>query len=158
MTGEIDSVRASKVHRVRVIEERRLHRSITVAVIVVIVATGNIADLLGWVPWGPGLITNKDRIWVLLSAGAFWLVVSMFVLCVHDLASVWTHGSQPPSRADLMQAKREAGMKEDPDAGPLEQLWDAAGDWAERYVGLVGLVGLIIGALLGHMLWRVGGY
>lgn len=150
------------VQTVEIIEGRRRRRSIALGLIVVMFVIGNSADIAmaaGWVPnlWGPGLRVADERIWVLLSAGMFWIVFSMSVLCLYDLVSIYGNGSRPPKLDDLIVARSRAGLTT-PEAEGAHQIWDSAGRWVDKHVALVGLIGMIVGALLGHLLWRVGGY
>src|SRR5207248_7193060 len=74
----------------------------------------------------------------------FWLALAMLSLCVRDLVSLLVHRSQPPTFENL-----PGGTK-----WWTRIIADPARRWLGAYQGLVGIAGLIGGAVLGHFLWK----
>ena len=158
---------ATAIVSVDEIKGRRKRRFVAVGIVVAVFLAGNAADFLGLFQWGPGLNNSNDRVWVLASAAGFWVAVSMFLLCCRDLLSILRHRSRPPTLDDLERARVMAGSLEAAEVGSgvwrilvtrFEAIWSGAGRWVEKHLALVGLLGFIVGALVGHFWWRVGTY
>jgi hypothetical protein len=139
--------------RVDEIKGRRKRRFVAIWIIVAVGLAGNALDLLGVITWGPGQNSKDDRVFVLLSAGLFWVAVSMVLLCLRDLISIFKHHSRPPTLEDLKNAQAAEGKEVD-----TGSVWNEATEWMQKHQALVGLFGFVVGAIGGHFLWGVGGY
>jgi hypothetical protein len=135
------------------IKGRRKRRLVAIFIVGAVFLVGNALDLLGVINWGPGQNNPDSRVTVLLSAALFWVAVAMVILCFRDLVSIFTHGSRPPTLADLKKAQDDAG-----DVADTGSLWNEASEWMQKHSALVGLIGFVVGALGGHFFWGVGGY
>lgn len=103
---------------------------------------GNLADLATWIDWGPGQ-TGGDRPWILASAGLFWLSLATLVVLGFDVFATWREpGHVPPSDTTLIGPKRIRDF-----AGGIRDL-------AAEHQALIGLAGLLAGAVIGHLVWK----
>lgn len=112
-------------------------RVVWMAVLVFI--AGNAADLMNWVPWGP----NRASGWVHASAAAFWLAAAVLVVATVDLYRL-VH-----SRAD-----DSAGGQLRRSDGPISRRTPAIRAWVRHNHALLGAVGLIVGGVVGHFIWK----
>ena len=125
------------------LRRRRASRVGFIWLLVLVFGVGNVLDWFGWHSWGP--LQNSDQgVWVHGAAALFWLALAMLSLCVRDLVSLLVHRSQPPTFENL-----PGGTK-----WWTRIIADPARRWLGAYQGLVGIAGLIGGAVLGHFLWK----
>jgi len=109
---------------------------------ILVFVAGNVADAADWIRWGPGQ-SDGNRLWVLASAGLFWLAVSTAVVLLYDVvATALDPDRRPPGSTELIGPR------------PLRQ----AAEWIRRraadHTAVIGAGGLIAGAIIGHLVWK----
>ena len=124
-------------------KRRRGRRVGFIWILLVVIAGGNLWDLIGGHSWGPAQLTDQ-AVWVHASAALFWLAAGMFVLCIRDLGSIIVHRTRPPTLDDVDAADRWWSRVI---ADPIRR-------FAHAHAGLVGFIGLMIGAVFAHFLWK----
>jgi len=108
---------------------------------VAILVGGNLADWANWFDWGPGQ-TGGDRTLILFSAGLFWLSLATLVVLAYDVYATWREpGHVPPAPTRLIGP------------GPIRGIAGWIRDLAAGHPALIGLVGLLAGAIIGHLYW-----
>ncbi len=103
---------------------------------------GNLADLVNWLNWGPAQ-TGGDRTWILFAAGLFWLSFATTLVLAYDVVATWLQpGHVPPPPTTLIGP------------GAIKKIADAIRRLSARHHSLIGLAGLLAGAVIGHLVWK----
>jgi hypothetical protein len=109
---------------------------------IAILVGGNLADWANWFVWGPGQ-TGGDRTWILFSAALFWLSFATLVVLGYDVVATWLEpGHVPPPTTTLIGP------------GPIPQIADWIRRFSAKRHALLGLAGLLAGAVIGHLMWK----
>lgn len=108
---------------------------------VAVLVLGNVADWLGWIGWGPEQQVSDQRYWVLASAAGFWIAVSTLITLVVDSWYV-LRGQPVPTSPDLDRS------------GPFRGIGNWVRKTAVRHHALLGVGGLVLGAVVGHLFWK----
>ena len=125
------------------IQARRTRRVASIWLAVLVFVGGNVAGWVGLLHWGPAQSDSKQLLWVHASAAMFWLAAAMLFVSVRDLVSIRRHGSRPPTEEDLPD-----------DTGQFGKPANVIRKWMAKYQALVGAIGLVVGALFAHFVWK----
>jgi hypothetical protein len=109
---------------------------------VVVLVGGNLADWANWINWGPGQ-TDGNRRWILACAALFWLSLATLLVLAYDVVATWLEPDHvlPPS-AKLVGP------------WPIPEIAGWIRHKAAKHHALIGLGGLVAGALIGHLVWK----
>lgn len=136
------SAQPSETPQEATLERIRKQRLIVVWLGAAVFISGNTADWLGWINWGPQQQNPDQRYWVLASACGFWIAASTLLILIADSWLAFRQRSAPPTYHDLKGG------------GPLRSRANWVREKAETYHALFGAGGLVLGALVGHLIWR----
>ena len=124
------------------LERRRRLRLVATWLAIAVFIAGNAAGLVGWIQWGPLQQNANERPWILASAFGFWLSSCLLLVLVFDTWLIIRHGATAPSYKDLDEK------------GPIRARANSVRRIAEKYRALVGVGGLVVGAVVAHVIWR----
>ncbi len=127
----------------KALKGRRARRVGFIWLLAIVFIAGNLWDWFGGHSWGKAQSTNQSLV-VHASAALFWLGLAMLSLCIRDLISILIHKSRPPTIEDLPEQR---GWWDRNMGNPVRK-------WAKNHQALVGLTGLVAGALFGYFVWK----
>jgi hypothetical protein len=106
-------------------------RRVVIAAAIVVLIVGNLIDLIGFTWFG-----TKSDLAVKASGGLFWITAAALMVSVYDTIAARA------GRFVIASTGNETG------------LIDRIKDWTERHYAAVGVIGLVLGAILGHVFWQ----